>query len=107
MINENRWRAMRYSFDEGLIDFGRGRIIPFAQLAEEILQLTREDAEALDCVAEVEHVRTILSDGTSAHRQLRAHKSALDRGASPEEAIREVVDHLIEETVNSIGSAGR
>ena len=107
MLNENRWRAMRYSFDEGLIDFGRGRIIPFAQLAEEILELTREDAEALDCVAEVEHVRTILSRGTSAHRQLRVHKSALDRGASPEEAVREVVDHLIEETVNSIGSAGR
>ena len=107
MLNENRWRAMRYSFDEGLIDLGRGRIMPFAQLAEELLELTREDAVALDCVAEVEHVRTILSHGTSAHRQLRVHKSALDRGASPEEAVREVVDHLIEETVNSIGSAGR
>ena len=104
MLNENRWRAMRYSFDAGLIDLGRGRIIPFAQLVEEILELTREDAEALDCVAEVEHVHSILANGTSAHRQLRAHKAALDRGASPEEAVRAVVDHLIQETVRDVGS---
>ena len=104
MLNENRWRAMRYSFDAGLIDLGRGRIIPFAQLVEEILELTREDAEALDCVAEVEHVHSILAGGTSAHRQLRAHKAALDRGASPDEAVRAVVDHLIQETVRGIGN---
>ncbi len=24
LIRENRWRAMRYSFDEGLIDLGKG-----------------------------------------------------------------------------------
>lgn len=102
MLSENRWRAMRYSFDEGLIDLGRGRIIPFAQLLDEILELIREDAEALECVSEVEHVRTILTDGTSAHRQLRVYKAAMDRGAAPEEAVREVVDHLIEETVRDV-----
>ena len=102
MLNENRWRAMRYSFDEGLIDLGRGRIIPFAQLVDEILELIREDAEALDCVAEVEHVRRIMVRGTSAHRQLRVHREALDNGAEPEEAARAVVDHLIAETIGSV-----
>ncbi len=104
LLNENRWRAMRYSFDEGLIDLGRGRIMPFAHLVEELLGLIREDCEALGCAAEVEHVRTILADGTSAHRQLSVHKAALDEGATPEEAIRGVVDHLIEETAKGVAT---
>ncbi len=103
MLNENRWRAMRYSIDEGLIDLGRGRIIPFTQLVEEILELIREDAEALECVAEVEHVHKILARGTSAHRQVRVHQAALENGAEPAEATRAVVDHLIAETVGSAG----
>ena len=107
MLNENRWRAMRYSIDEGLIDLGRGRIIPFDLLMDELLELIREDAEALECLPEVEHVRNILADGTSAHRQLRVHENALHSGARPEEAARAVVDHLIEETVNGIGLTSR
>ncbi len=102
LLNENRWRAMRYSVDEGLIDLGRGRIIPFAQLVDEILELIREDAEALDCVAEVEHARRIVAHGTSAHRQLSVHQAALDDGAGPDEAVRAVVDHLIAETIGSV-----
>ncbi len=104
LLNENRWRAMRYSFDEGLIDLGRGRIMPFAHLFEELLEFIREDAEALGCVAEVEHVRTILAEGTSAHRQLRVYAAAVKAGATPEEATRAVVDHLIEETARPVGA---
>ncbi|MFO7286942.1 MAG: carboxylate-amine ligase [Gammaproteobacteria bacterium] len=98
LIRENRWRAMRYSFDQGLIDLGRGRIVPFAQLLDELLELVREDAEALGCVHEVEHARRIVERGTSAHRQLAVRKAALDAGASEAEANIAVVDHLIEET---------
>ena len=29
LIAENRWRAQRYGVDEGLVDFGRGEIVPF------------------------------------------------------------------------------
>ncbi|HEX6996871.1 MAG TPA: carboxylate-amine ligase [Gammaproteobacteria bacterium] len=98
LIRENRWRAMRYSFDRGMLDLGRGRIIPFPQLLEELLELVREDAETLGCVAEVEHARTILARGTSAHRQLACRAKALEDGATEEEANRAVVDHLIRET---------
>ena len=102
LIGENRWRAMRYSFDEGLIDLGRGRVIPFPQLVEELLDLVHEDAEALGCVDEVEHTRSILAHGTSAHRQLRVYKQALKNGASSDEAYRAVVDHLIVETAKGV-----
>ena len=53
MVAENRWRAQRYGFDEGLIDFGKGKIVPYAELFEELVELIREDAEYFDCVAEV------------------------------------------------------
>jgi carboxylate-amine ligase len=103
MISENRWRAMRYGYDRGLIDFGRGRIVPFEELLDELLELIRPDAEALECVAEVEHTRTILERGTSAHAQIRVHDEALAAGASREEALRAVVDYLIERTASGLG----
>jgi carboxylate-amine ligase len=102
LIRENRWRAMRYSFDQGLIDLGRGKVIPFPQLVEELIDLVRGDAEALGCLAEVEHARTILSRGTSAHRQLAARAKAIEDGATDDEANRAVVDHLIRETARGI-----
>ena len=34
LIRENRWRAMRYSFDEGLIDLAKGEVVPFEELIE-------------------------------------------------------------------------
>ena len=99
LIQENRWRAQRYGLDEGLIDFGKGEVVPCADLVEELIALTREDAEALDCVAEIEHSREIVRQGTSAHRQIRVFEDAVAAGASREEALQAVVDMLIEETV--------
>ncbi len=98
LIAENRWRAMRYSFDEQLLDLARGELAPFGQIAEELLALVREDAVELGCVREIEYVRTILERGTSAHRQLRTHGEARAAGASEREALVAVVDFLIRET---------
>jgi len=57
-----------------------------------------EDAEALGCVAEVEHARTIPERGNSARRQVAAYEKALAAGASKREGLQAVVDHLIAET---------
>jgi carboxylate-amine ligase len=105
LIMENRWRAQRYGVDESLVDFGRSKLVPFADLTEELLALVREDAEALGCRQEVEHVRTIVSRGTSADRQLAAYHQALSGGADEREALRAVVDALIRETVTGLGTA--
>ena len=102
LVQENRWRAMRYSFDEGLIDFAKGKIVPFEELLDEILDLTSEDAEALGCEAEVANVRQILGRGTSAHRQLKAHELALAAGSSNEDALKAVVDTLIADTADGL-----
>ncbi len=95
LIRENRWRAMRYSFDRGMIDLGRGEVVPFPALLEELIELVHEDADALGCMAEVLHARSILERGTSAHHQLEWHANAVADGATPEEADRVVVDKLI------------
>jgi len=102
LIRENRWRAMRYSFDEGLIDLARGVVVPFDELLEEMLGLVAEDAEALGCTKEVAAVRDILSRGTSAHRQLRDFEQAQAAGKSVEDSLKTVVDTLIATTAESL-----
>ena len=102
LINENRWRAMRYSFDEGLIDLARGVVVPFDELLEEMLGLVAEDAEALGCTKEVAGVRDILGRGTSAHRQLRDFEQQQAAGKSVEDSLKTVVDTLIATTAESL-----
>jgi len=98
LLDENRWRAMRYGTDDSLLDLARGRLVPFTELIEELLVLIEQDAVALDCEAEVTHVRKIVARGTSAHRQVTVYEEAVAGGAAHEEALRAVVLFLIEET---------
>ena len=99
LIDENRWRAQRYGFDQGLVDFGRDAIVPYAELLEEILALVDQDARHFGCIGEVMHAREILSRGTSADRQLAVFDQALSEGAARDDALAAVVDWLIAETV--------
>lgn len=102
LIRENRWRAMRYSFDEGLIDLAKGRVVPFEELLDEMLNHVAEDAEALGCVDELAAVRHILSRGTSAHRQLKTYELAQAAGNSDEECLKTVVDTLVSDTAEGL-----
>lgn len=99
LIQENRWRAQRYGLDEGLVDFGRGEIVPYAELLAELLDHIEEDADALGCMDEVQHARTILARGTSAHRQIEIYKRAVEAGSDAKAALSAVVQALIVDTV--------
>lgn len=95
LISENRWRAQRYGITEGLIDYGRGEIVPFGQLLSELIELVAQDAEALGSTAEIEGLLDIVKTGTSASRQRAVREQA---GANDPDAInRAIVSHLIEE----------
>lgn len=98
LLAENRWRAMRYSFDAGLLDLGRQRVVPFKELLEEMVVLVAEDAAVLGCSAEIARLPDILTRGTSAHRQLQVYDQATAAGATQDEALREVVNWLVAET---------
>ena len=99
LIEENRWRAQRYGVDGTLFDLGKGELVPFVDLVEELLALIAEDARALGCEAEVTRAGPIAAEGTSADRQLRKLDELIKAGASREEALAGVVDMLIAETV--------
>lgn len=95
LIQENRWRAMRYGCDEGLIDFGQARMIPFNELLDELIDLVSEDAAALGCMAEVLAARDIVQRGNSARQQVGVYNQAVAEGHTREQALIAVVDHLI------------
>lgn len=99
LIDQNRWLAQRDGVGGKLVDFGRGECVPFGDLVDELLELTREDAEHFGCLAAIEHARAIVADGTSADRQIRVHDDAIAAGANNQEALERVVDHLIAETL--------
>ena len=99
LIEENRWRAHRFGMDEGLIDFGRGEVVPYPDLIDEIIEFIREDAEHFGCVDEVEHARTIVARGTSTHWQLDTFHKAVAEGADDHDALQRVVDMLMAETL--------
>ncbi|MEL7303226.1 MAG: carboxylate-amine ligase [Pseudomonadota bacterium] len=100
LINENRWRAQRYGVEGSLFDFGRGALVPYVDLVDEILTLIAEDAEALGCRDEVERARRIVADGTSADRQVRAYKTRRAEGGDHRASLEAAADCALVETLS-------
>jgi glutamate---cysteine ligase / carboxylate-amine ligase len=98
LINENKWRAVRYGVDGTLIDFGKEIEVPFAELIEELLEFVDGVVDDLGSRSTVEYARNIVRDGSSADRQLRVYNYHIARGESHEQALIGVVDHLVAET---------
>jgi carboxylate-amine ligase len=90
LIDENKWRALRYGSSGKLIDFGRKEELPFPSLVEEILVWVDDVVDELNCRQEIEYAHTILRGGTSADRQLAVYDRAGD--------LKAVVDHVVDET---------
>lgn len=102
LISENSWRAQRYGVEEGLIDFGRSELIAMPQLMDELIDLVGVQADALGSTGYVARVKDIVASGTSADRQRGVYENAIADGADRREALTEVVDHLIAETVEGL-----
>ncbi|MFZ0627239.1 MAG: carboxylate-amine ligase [Acidimicrobiia bacterium] len=102
LISENMWRAQRYGVEGSLVDFGRGELVPYADLVEEFIDVLAEVADEFDVTDELLHAREIVKNGTSAHRQRATYQRALAGGATEEEALKEVVDYLIDDTLFGI-----
>ena len=97
LIAENRWRAQRYGPREGLLDIGKGALVPMPELMAELITLLEADAITLGCLNEVRGAQDILAFGTSAERQRAVYAMAVDEGADNDEALRTVVRSLISE----------
>ncbi|MGB5259703.1 MAG: carboxylate-amine ligase [Gammaproteobacteria bacterium] len=99
LVDQNRWRAMRYGYDQGLVDFATEEVVPVREMLVEIVEMVHDDAAELGCIREVERALTIPDRGTSAHMQLSIYDQAIQAGKTPAEALRAVVDRLIEGTL--------
>ena len=95
LIDENRWRAARYGLDGKLIDFGRGCEMHERDLLHEMLEFIATEVDELGLQNEVEHVETIMREGTGADRQLRVW----DRTRGD---LKAVVDQIVDETYEGL-----
>jgi carboxylate-amine ligase len=102
LIDQNRWRAMRYGYDEGLVDFDTAGVVPVSELLADILDKVSRDADELGCSRELELVPDIPVRGSSAHRQLAIYQAALGEGLDSTNALQQVVDWLVDETVSDL-----
>lgn len=100
LIDENRWRAKRFGLEAQFIDEHDGATRSCAQWLDAALALVADDARRLECEAALRHLGTIFARGTSAHEQLAVYRTRREAGASSVEALREVVDWLIEASVS-------
>ena len=84
---------------ERLFDFGKGQLVPFASLIDELIDLIAEDAAVLGCEREVQ-ARAQHRDG---RHQRRPPGGPLQEAAGGrrhnDDALVGVVDQLIAETV--------
>lgn len=96
LIEENKWRAVRYGIHGKLIDFGKCAEVPCKELIGELIEFVHDGAEALGTVDEVKKVFRILDEGTSGDRQLEVFKKSNGD-------LKAVVDWMIEETMNELG----
>ena len=94
LIQENKWRAVRYGLDGKLIDFGKQKEVPVRDLIRELLQFVDDVVDELGSRREIEHIHRILERGTSAEEQLRVYRETGD--------LRAVVDRLIELTMENV-----
>jgi carboxylate-amine ligase len=95
LIQENKWRAIRYGLDGLLLDLGKQKEVPVKDLIRELLEFVDEVVDPLDSRKEIEHIHTILDRGTSADDQLRTFEaSGSDFNA--------VVDMLIANTMENV-----
>src|SRR3954466_3427335 len=98
MIEENKWRAVRFGLDGKLIDFGKEQEMPARELIAEMLQWFVDDVvDELGSRREVEYAFEIMRNGASADRQLAVFDRTKD--------LKQVVDRVIAETAEGVRPA--
>jgi carboxylate-amine ligase len=95
LIEENKWRAVRYGLDGNLIDFGKQAEAPAREMIRELIEWFIGDiADELGSRREIEYALAILENGSSADRQVAVYERTND--------LKSVVDSLIAETAEGV-----
>jgi carboxylate-amine ligase len=95
LIEENKWRAVRYGLDGKLIDFGKQEEAPARDLIREMIEWFLEDViDEFGGRKDIEYAYRIMAEGSSADRQLATYRRTGD--------LKAVVDQLISETEDGV-----
>jgi carboxylate-amine ligase len=95
IVIENKWRAQRYGVHGTLV--GEAGPVTVAEMLDQVIDETAGDAQALGCLAELQHCRRIASFGTSADTQLAVFAAQGQR--DPTKALRAVTDWIAAATL--------
>jgi glutamate---cysteine ligase / carboxylate-amine ligase len=76
---ENKWRAQRYGVQGSFVT--RSGAMSVGDMVANLIDLISADAEALGCAGELDHCRSIVTEGTSADAQLRIFTENEHEGA--------------------------
>ncbi len=94
LIQENKWRAVRYGLDGKMIDFGKQKEVPTKDLIRELLEFVDDVVDDVGSRKDIEHIHTILERGTSADEQLRVFAET--------KSLKSVVDMLMVRTMENV-----
>ncbi len=94
LIEENKWRALRFGSDARMIDFGRSVERPFTELIAELIDFVKEASDIFGTSKILERIQTMADHGTSAHRQVEIFEKTGD--------LRQVMKWITEETMRGI-----
>jgi carboxylate-amine ligase len=98
MIEENKWRAVRFGIGGNLIDFGKQKELPARELITEILHWFVDDVvDELGTRKDIEYAFEIMRTGTSADRQLAVFARTGD--------LKKVVQNVVAETAEGVRPA--
>jgi len=98
ITQENKWHAQRHGIAATFVDpFARSPLTA-RQWLDQVLDFLVEDIDAFNCGRDIARLKQILTDGTSADRQIDIYNRAKAAGRQRLTAAKEVIDWAAAET---------
>ncbi len=96
LLDENKWRAMRYGLDANIIDFVSNRTLSMRNAIHELLDFVDDVVDDLGTRDELLYIRRLLDDprGTGADRQIAMYQQT--------GSVDAVIRHLMQQTMHGI-----
>jgi carboxylate-amine ligase len=96
LLEENKWRAMRWGLDAEVIDFARERPVSMRNSFHELLDMVDDVLDDLGTRDDINYMRTLLDDprGTGADRQIALYQQT--------GSLYAVTQYLIQQTLEGI-----
>jgi carboxylate-amine ligase len=99
ITQENKWHAQRYGVAAVFVDPFRRQPINASDWLNEVFDFIDQDVDALQCRPEIDRLKHIVENGSSADRQIKIYENARASGRQRLSALKDVVDWVAAETL--------